>query len=505
MAQDAVLAFLESAEPHVKRIDTHSSIVFLGTDRVLKIKRDIRLPFLDYSSLDKRQTACKAELDVNQPYAPGIYRRVVPITQGRHGLAIDGDGEPVEWAVEMNRFDETAELDHLAARSPIEFDLAEQIADVVALSHSRAQAADGAAWLDSIGALIERNTAQFYTVANLPRATVKQLHDASMHALAVLKPILEVRAHNGCVRRCHGDLHLGNITLIDGKPVLFDAIEFDPAIATTDVLYDLSFVIMDMLHFGQPVAANAIFNRYLARNTPCHFEALGLFPLFLSIRAAIRAHVLFTRSDQQGKDAAVAARARRYFELAVCLIAPAPASIVAIGGPSGTGKSVLSRAVAPSLGPAPGAVIIRSDVLRKAMFHVSELQRLPQSAYSAEATTEVYAALMTKAGSIAAQGHSVVIDAAFLQAGERRGLEAIEPHACSHIGLFLQARLDVRQRRIAARHDDASDATPEIATLQEGVATGDLGWHVIDANDAPSDTLTRAMACITACLEPGPT
>lgn len=501
--QDTTLAFLGNAEPGMKRIDTHASIVFLGKETVLKIKRAIRLPFLDYSSLVKRRAACQAELDVNKPFAPDLYRRVIPITHGLSGLAIDGQGSPVEWAVEMKRFDETACLDRIAARTDIAPALAEQIADAILHAHNHATAADGTEWLESISQLINRNTAKFCDVDGLSQSVIDQLHRDSHAACNAQRPCLEQRAGVGFVRRCHGDLHLGNITLIDRKPVLFDAIEFDPAIATTDVLYDLAFVLMDLIHYEHRNAANVLFNRYLAQCDPSHLAALAVLPLFLSIRAAIRAHVLFTKAEQTDHNQQIAAKAKQYFELAIQLVRPPPGGMVAIGGLSGTGKSVLACAVAPSVGPAPGAVILRSDVIRKAMFGTAEHSRLPDSAYTTEMTKKVYNALMSAVERIASQGHAVVLDAAFLRDEERRAFSLTEPWALVHIGLFLRADLPVRLNRIAGRHHDASDATAIVAQMQENFDIGDVGWPVIDAGGTPEETyanVARHLSSLVARL-----
>jgi aminoglycoside phosphotransferase family enzyme/predicted kinase len=463
--QDAVLAFVGLSEAGMKRVDTHASIIFLGKERVLKIKRAIRLPFLDYSTLAKRRIACQAELEVNMPFAPDLYRRVIPITHHSEGFSIDGEGSPVEWAVEMKRFDETAGLDRIAAKADITPELAEQISDAILNAHNRAN------------------------------------HDS--HAASnAQRTYLERRADAGFVRRCHGDLHLGNITLIDGKPVLFDAIEFDPAIATTDVLYDLGFVLMDLIHHGQRNAANVLFNRYLTQGDPSHLAALAVFPLFLSIRAAIRAHVLFTRAEQSGGDQQVAAEAKRYFELAIQLIRPPPGGMIAIGGLSGTGKSVLARAVAPSLGPAPGAVVVRSDVIRKAMFGAHEHSRLPGSAYAAEVTEQVYDELISSAGRIASHGHAVVLDAAFLRQEERRAFTLAEPRTVLHIGLFLHADLSVRLNRIAGRHNDASDASTAVAHMQEHLDTDHIEWPLIDAGGTPEETHANAAPHLTPLVAP---
>ncbi len=214
-----------------------------------------------------------------------------------------------------------------------------------------------------------------------PPPSISSMPAATDH-LAKLRALLERRAGQGFVRRCHGDLHLANIALVDGRPLLFDAIEFDPVIATTDVLYDLAFTLMDLIHFDNRAASNAVFNHYLAGTPDENLDGLAALPLFLSMRAAIRAHVLFTKSEQMADGEAVWRDAKRYFDLAGRLIVPKPPMLVAIGGLSGTGKSVLARALAGIIEPPPGAVILRSDVLRKHLFDVSETTALPQDSLS---------------------------------------------------------------------------------------------------------------------------
>src|SRR6478736_7741982 len=308
--QDRVFDFLENdgfgPARGGKRIDTHASTVFLGADRVFKIKLAVRLPFLDYSTLEKRKRACEEELKVNAGNAPELYRRVVAITRNFDGaFEIDGTGTPVEWAVEMTRFDESQSLDILAASKTIDPSLATALADAILRSHDNAPRADGESWIASIPPIIERNTAKFSAVRGLDAVAVGRLDNASRDAATTLQPLLGARASRGFVRRCHGDLHLANIALVAGRPLLFDAIEFDPVIATTDVLYDLAFTLMDLVHFDQDAASNAVFNHYLAGAGDEGLDGLRLLPLFLSVRAAIRAHVLFMKSEQAGGDDAV--------------------------------------------------------------------------------------------------------------------------------------------------------------------------------------------------------
>jgi aminoglycoside phosphotransferase family enzyme/predicted kinase len=486
-----------------KRIDTHASIVFLGADRVLKIKRAVRLPFLDYSTLEKRRRACEEELRVNAVNAPELYRGVVAITRNSAGdLQIGGAGAPVEWAVEMARFDEEQALDRVAASGTIEPALALATADAILRSHDAAPRAGGETWVASIATLIGRNTERFRTVPGLDVNAVNQLDAASRNLAASLQPLLGQRAAQGWVRRCHGDLHLANIALVDGRPLLFDAIEFDPAIATTDILYDLAFTLMDLIHFGQRTAASLLFNRYLAGGSDENIGGLRELPLFLSIRAAIRAHVLFMKSEQAGNDEAAWLEAKRYFDLAARLIRPRAPVLVAIGGLSGTGKSVLARGLAGLIEPPPGAVILRSDVTRKRLFGVSEITALPEQAYAPDVTERVYDTLAAAAQRILAQGCSVVLDAAFLREAERaEPARLARTGGAGFVGLFLTADLATRLARIGQRRDDASDATRDVALKQETYAIGEVGWNIVDASGTPDQSLQRARAWLPGSNE----
>jgi uncharacterized protein len=490
--QKEVLAFLGKGD--ARRIDTHASIVFLEQSRVLKIKRAIRLPFLDYSTLDKRKHACEEELAVNRRYAPKIYRRVVPITRGADGLKIGGDGAPVEWTVEMARFDERRTFDHLAGRGVITPELAETLAETMLAAHRGADISDGASWLASVAELIDRNSEKLRSQSCLARDEIERLHAVSHRLLVLHFPLMQQRSAAGLVRRCHGDAHLGNIVLIDGKPVLFDAIEFDPVIATTDVLYDLAFPLMDLVRFDEAIVANRLFNRYLGASWRKNADGLSLLPLFMSIRAGVRALVLFTRHEQSAGDSAALAQAKSYVGLALRLIAPERASMIAVGGRSGTGKTVLAHAIGATLDPPPGAVVLRTDVIRKELFGVDPLTALPEAAYADDVTAHVYRTMLARGETALKQGISVVFDAAFLRQDERELVPVLARESGARFcGLFLDAASDVRLQRIAARGPDASDAGRDVALRQDTFDIGALDWAVVDASGSPQETLARAM------------
>ena len=501
--QERVLDFLGgtvlSDAKDGRRIDTHASVVFLDDNRALKVKRAVRLPFLDYSTLEKRKGACEEELKINSAYAPELYRRVVPITRRDDGVfEVGGTGTPVEWAVEMVRFDEQRTFDRIAEAETIHPALAAALADAILRSHDKAAPADGKTWLASIPSIIDRNTTKFRAMGGLEPAAIDHLHARSHDTFARLRTLLERRAAWGFVRRCHGDLHLANIALVNGQPLLFDAIEFDPVIATTDVLYDLAFTLMDLLHFDNGAAANIVFNRYLAEVTAERLDGIGILPLFLSMRAAIRAHVLFTRSEQAWASEAIWQEAKRYFDLAGRLVMPKSPTLVGIGGMSGTGKSVLARGLAGMIEPPPGALLVRSDVVRKHLFNADEITALPDAAYQPGASARVYETVLGTARHVLAQGFSVILDASFMQEMQRRAVARLarETHV-RFVGLFLIAGLAIRLTRIADRKHDASDATRDVALKQETTAIGALDWHVVDASGTPDDMLRRSVCYLS--------
>jgi len=507
-AQEDVLAFLADPAAYggrtekVRRIDTHAASVFLADDRVLKIKRAVRFPFLDFSTLELRKHACEAEIEVNRRLAPKLYRGVVAVTRESDGrLAIGGDGEPVEWAVDMVRFDENQTLDHLA--NAIDDDLADALGRAVAAAHDNAPIVDAEPWIEALGSYIDEHVEAFRKHQKIfPAAEIGELAEKSRAHYQRIAPLLRQRARRGLVRRIHGDLHLGNIALIDGKPVLFDAIEFSDIIASGDVLYDLAFLLMDLLERKLPQAANIVLNRYIVETHRSEdLDALAALPFFLSMRAAIRAKVTAARLERAAaaEHDKIAKSARAYFDFAQRAITPAAPQFIAVGGLSGTGKTRLARALAPHIAPTPGAVIVRSDVERKMLLGAGETEKLPAAAYAAEVTARVYGSIADKARRIVAAGHSAIVDAVFAKQAEREALAAAAKAAKVPLqGLFLTADLTTRIARVGGRANDASDAGATVAQAQEDYELGALEWPKIDASGTVAETLARVRVALSA-------
>jgi hypothetical protein len=310
--------------------------------------------------------------------------------------------------------------------------------------------------------------------AGLPEREVLAWRDGMLAGLENRAEWRKARAKSGFVRRCHGDLHLSNLCLWHGRPVLFDALEFDEALATIDVAYDLAFLLMDLDHRLDRAAANRVLNRYVARTGDAGLVR-GL-PVFLSMRAMIQAHVE-ARSGHAGQVESYLAAAGRY------LRPPAPV-LIAIGGLPGTGKSTLARALAPSLGPAPGALVLRSDEIRKRQHDVEPERKLPRSAYTGKKSAAVFGELARLAEEAASGGHSVIADATFMDPKHRSMLQDAATRAgVKFLGIWLSAPLAVLEQRISARSGDASDATVQVLHATARADPGPGAWHKIDASD----------------------
>ncbi|WP_075222237.1 AAA family ATPase [Acuticoccus yangtzensis] len=490
VSEAAIVAFLASPETHggaaPDHIETHLSHLFLAADRALKLKKRVDWSVVDYSSLEKREAYCRRELEVNRRFAPDLYLAVVPVTVGATGLALGGDGTPVDYVVEMRRFPADAQLDTMADAGTLTPALADATADAIAAMHRGAPVAKGAGGADRIAAL----TAQLQrdVAPGLAAEAARDLAawaDAAEAALGRLAPLAERRARHGFVRRCHGDLHLSNICLWNGRPTPFDAIEFSEDIATIDVLYDLAFVLVDLDSRDLRALASRLLSRYLEATRD--YAGLALLPLFLSQRAMVRA---LTRAAK-GRDAAPSVRLARTYLAHAAEVLP---RLIAVGGLSGTGKTTVARGLALTA----GAVVIRSDSVRKRLAGHAPEERLDGASYTAAATGAVYRRLRVDARRALHAGCPVILDATFADPAERHRAETVAAMAgVPFTGLWLSAPDAALRRRIAARHGDASDADTAVLDAQIARGTGPMHWSVVDASadpDAVTAAAARAMA-----------
>ncbi|MFZ0693468.1 MAG: AAA family ATPase [Alphaproteobacteria bacterium] len=504
--QAEVVAFLSRpqtfAESEVHRIETHISIIFLAGGKAYKLKRAVVLPYLDFSSLDGRRRYCEAEIAINRRTAPELYERVAAVTREQTGaLALDGLGQPIEYLVVMKRFDQNRLFDHLAEMGELSDEMMSELADAVARFHRSAAPRFDRGGCEGMETVVSMNLESLRRHAGTVFEASK-IQDYGDRARGVLKQcceLLDARREAGFVRHCHGDLHLRNICLYNGKPLLFDAIEFSEEIGYIDTFYDLAFLLMDLEHRRLRRFANVVFNRYLAREESLSLAGLAALPLFLSCRAAVRAHVGAEAAAQSGSGNTGIAESQAYLNLALSLLSPPRARLVAIGGLSGTGKSTLAKALAPELGPIPGALILRSDVIRKSLFGIDEGAPLPAAAYGDTVTVKVYEAIAARAAAALKAGHSVIADAVYAKSDERAALETVAMRSgVPFSGFWLEAPVDLLEKRVAARLRGASDATVEIVRRHQEYSIGEMSWRRIDAGH----DMSRTLAAVRGALKP---
>ncbi len=525
--QSEVVEFLSRPEAYgewlsrVDRLDTHISIIFLVARSAFKLKRSVRLPYLDFSTVEQRRRMCEAEVRVNRRTAPDIYRGVVPVLRTSNGrLRLGQLNDPkggdtvVDWLVAMERFDQSTLFDRLAVDGRLDRFAMEDLADAIARFHSDAQVCPEAGGAGLIDRIITSNAQCFDdpAAAFLDQARVEAVTAGSRKVLSAVADGLERRRRTGRVRHGHGDLHLRNIFLHDGSATLFDAIEFDPDLAKIDVLYDLAFLVMDLDHRGLRRHASILLNRYLdvtgdalgdgdgADGGGAGMRAasgLAAMPLFLAVRAAIRSHVdALASATLTDAKAAEAARdeAGSYLDRALAYLEPDSPRLVAVGGLSGTGKSRMARDMSPHFGAAPGARIVRTDATRKRLAGVELERRLGSAAYGPEMTQKTYAAVFAECRSVLAAGQSVIADAVFSDPGERMAIEEVARGAgVPFFGLWLEAPPDMMEQRVTRRRRNVSDATSWVVKLQMQYDLGDITWSRIDTSGSREDTLSAAL------------
>lgn len=503
--QSDIVRFLDSKQAWGrlpdKHIDTHISHIFLVGRHAYKLKKAVKLEFLDYTSLEARRIACEREVEINKRTAPQIYLGVTPITRSGTGFHFDGEGEVVDYIVMMNRFDESTLFNNLCANNDLKEPLIADLAEQVARLHLSAEMRLNEGGVKSVEATlagVAKTLLQFEGKLLAAGSVANWTLNMEAELLRQARR-LDMRGRMGFVRQCHGDLHLANICLINGRPTPFDAIEFGDKYSVIDVFYDLAFPIMDLVCARSFRQANLLLNRYLEMTGD--YAGLHVLPVFMSLRAGIRAmvHALEFDKRRAARNGTDAGReksrisARAYFQLAQDCLKPMDQSLIAVGGISGSGKSTLARGLAVSRFPREGAIVLRSDAVRKRLFHQTALVPLPSEAYSEEINLRVFRALCRDAHRAVQGGYPVIVDATFLDENQRAQIEDFsEKKSVSFHGLWLDVDQETAVARVEARTSDVSDADEKVVIRQVAAGGGKVSWTTVNAAGSPATVLDRA-------------
>ncbi|NNU17541.1 AAA family ATPase [Parvularcula sp. ZS-1/3] len=468
--------------PSAEHEETHLSHIFLTDDTVYKLKKSVHLPFADFSTIGKRHAACAKELEVNRESGGELYRDIVPLTRKDGEHAIDGEGVPVDWLVRMHRFGPQDRGDRAMEAGRISGEMLRDFVDHLYRRHEGTPKAEGLDWRSKVR-LTLKNVAATLLEQDLSAETEERASrwfaDLAGRFAACGE---DLDGRNASVLdSTHGDLHLKNLCIIDGRVIAYDALEFDRDLVRIDPLYDLAFLVADLWHHSHACAANAVMNRYLGLSAA--YEAAPLLSLYASLRLGIRA-LAEAMSDRR-------AEAEAYLVSAAGFLAPVEPVTLLLSGRSGTGKSSLAAKLATDFLPPPGAVHLRSDVLRKRMNNTWPEDTLCDAAYTPWARDEVYQRFEEISASISGRV-PLILDIALAGSSEAPRLEDL---ATSKV--WLTAPDNVLSERLKRRQGDASDADAAVMITQRGDPPS-MAWTVIEATGSLDEVADRIREALSA-------
>lgn len=455
-------------------METHISWLILTGEYAYKIKKSVKFDFLDFSSLHKREFFCNEELRLNRRFASGIYLDVVPITRSKKRISVKGEGEILEYAVLMKQFPKNQLISELAASGKLEEEIVCKIADALCDFHREAQYSktSKSRYLRSTLGLFLGNlqTLQEMTAINDTEwQCLDQIKAWTSKSLEHLTPVLFERYKCRMIKSCHGDLHLGNITLLDNKPVFFDCIEFNADLENIDTISELAFLIMDLSVQGLEAESNRLLNRYLS-GTGDYF-GLRIVRFYLVYRALIRAKVYKLRLAQPNLDDheknICYLTYKKYLDYAANQIHNTKNTLLITFGLSGSGKTTKSERIAKHM----NAVHIRSDVERKRIFGLQKEARSGsepgEGLYSSASNDQTYKKLYALCESSLEGGFNTIVDATFMRKTDRDMFKELAlKHGVNFKIIYCQASASELQVRLLRRSQNTTVSEADAKVLK---------------------------------------
>jgi len=492
-------AFLQEPGGGVTVLETHISYVLLTGQFAYKIKKAVNLGFLDYCTLSRRRFYCEEELRLNRRFAPALYLDVVAITGSVEAPTFGGEGPAIEYAVRMRAFRQDALATRTLSRGQLSAGHIDTLAAQVAAFHRAADRTPPSPALGAPHAVLRLALQNFSQLRPLldnqaDLSDLEALGDWTLEQHAACAPAMARRREQGCVRECHGDLHLGNIAVLEGQPLIFDCIEFNEEMRWIDVMSEIAFTVMDLTDRGRADLANRFLNAYLEISGD--YDGLSVLRFYLIYRAMVRAKVARLRAAQLALADAVPAWCTEYHgyvQLAKGYARPSRPAIIIAHGLAGSGKTTLSQALLETL----GAVRIRTDIERKRLHGMRPTDRehagMDAGLYASEATLATYLQALALARSATYAGYVTIVDGAFLKRWQRQFFRWLAAeHGIPFVIVAFVAKEATLRERIARRLHEANDASDaDLAVLehqlqtQEPLAPEELADTVVYDAEAP--------------------
>ena len=464
------------AYPHatekVEVVETHISWIFLTQSWAYKVKKPLDLGFLDFSTLQKRLYYCNEELRLNRRLCPELYLSVVPVVRSADTFLVDREGEIVDYAVKMVRFERTMELDRMLSGKLLKEEHIDTLSGMIASFHASLPAAPAESGFGHPDNLIKPVLHNFTSMESIATSgdeieRLEVLKAWSLREHQRLYPHFLQRKSGGSIRQCHGDMHTGNMVLWKGEIFIFDCIEFNENLSIIDVISDLAFLFMDLAHGGEPGLAWRLLNSYLAESGD--YSALPLLRFYVVYRAMVRAKVTairYTQTSDFKYAQKILEEHRSYIELAQEYTLNKKPLLILTFGVSGSGKTSLSRDIAQRV----PCVHLRSDIERKRIGGLKPLERSDGALYTGEIGLQTYHRLFDLAALCISEGIAVIVDATFLKKSNRKLFMDLArsknvPCRILHFSASEEVLIErVRKRYLAG--NDASEADTAVLASQ---------------------------------------